>query len=371
MNALKVGVIGCGNISDVYFENGKRFEAIDIVACADLLTKHAESKAKQHGVERVLTPEELLAEDDIAIVLNLTTPGAHAEIARRALESGKHVYSEKPLALTREEGKMLLELAQEKGRRIGCAPDTVLGAGIQTARKLIDDGWIGEPVSATAAMQCRGHESWHPSPEFYYQLGGGPMFDMGPYYLSALVTLLGPMAHVNAATRTTFPKRLISSAPKRGAVIEVETPTHLAGVIEFENGALCTMITSFDVWRASLPCIEIHGKNGSISVPDPNGFGGDVAVFRPGYDEWKVVPHTHAYANQSRGLGLAEMAAAIMHNQEHRASGELAYHALDAMHAFLDAGETQQRVALDSRCERPEPMPMNLLDGQTEEIFLS
>ena len=364
MKPLNVGVMGCGNISDIYFQSGNRFEAIDIVACADLAPDAAEAKAKKHGVERVLSPEAMLADPDIDIILNITVPKAHAEIAVKALEAGKHVYNEKPLALTREEGRHMIDLARAKGLRVGCAPDTVLGAGIQTARKIIDDGWIGEVVSATAFMQCHGHESWHPSPEFYYEVGGGPMFDMGPYYLSALLTLIGPVSHVNAVTRTTFPQRLITSAPKKGKTVPVETPTHLAGLVEFENNAVGVLITSFDVWRGSLPCIEIHGTQGSLSVPDPNGFGGDVKLFRPGYDDWKPMPHSHIYGENARGLGLAEMAAAIMNQREHRASGELAYHVLDIMHTFLDAGNAQTRVAVDSRCSRPEPMPMNLLEGQ-------
>ena len=366
MKPLNVGVIGCGNISDLYFQSGKRFDSIEIVACADIVKKHAQEKARKHGIAKVLSPEELLASPEVDIVLNITVPKAHAAIALAAVEAGKHVYNEKPLTLTRKEGKTLLDKAKKKNLRVGCAPDTVLGAGIQTARKLIDDGWIGEPVSATAFMQCPGHESWHPSPEFYYEQGGGPMFDMGPYYLTALVTLLGPARHVSAVTRTTYPERLITSEPKKGKVVRVETPTHLAGVVEFHNDAVCTMITSFDVWRGSLPCIEIHGTKGSLSVPDPNGFGGEVKVFRPGYPDWQTVPHTHIYGDQSRGLGLADMASAIRAKREHRASGALAYHVLDVMQAFIDSGEAHARVEVQSACGRPMPMPTDLREGSTE-----
>ncbi len=369
MKPLNVGVIGCGNISDIYFQAGKRFEAINIIACADLNHELAEQKAADYEIPKVSSTDKLLANPDIAIILNITQPKAHTEIAMRAVAAGKHVYNEKPLTLTRAEAKKLLDAARNKGVRIGCAPDTVLGAGIQTSRKLIDDGWIGEPVSATAFMMCHGHESWHPNPEFYYEVGGGPMLDMGPYYLTALVTLMGSITHVSAATRTTFNKRLITSQPKKGKSVKVETPTHLAGLVEFKNKAICTMITSFDVWRASLPCIEIHGTEGSLSVPDPNGFGGEVKLFRPGYEDWKSVPHSHGYADQSRGLGLADMAAAINGNREHRANGQLAYHILDAMHAFLDAGKTNRRIKLQSTCKQPEPMPMLLADGETEKRF--
>lgn len=365
MKPLAVGVVGCGNISEVYFQAGKRFEAINIIACADLDNDLAQAKAKKHNIPKVLSTNELLADQEVDIVLNITQPKAHTEIAMQAIAAGKHVYNEKPLALTREEGRKLLDAAAEKGVRVGCAPDTVLGAGIQTARKIIDDGLIGKPVSATAFMMCHGHESWHPNPEFYYEAGGGPMLDMGPYYLTALVTLLGPITHVSAITRTTFPSRLITSQPKAGKVISVETPTHLTGLIEFENNAVCTMITSFDVWRANLPCIELHGTEGSLSVPDPNGFGGDVKLFRPDNEDWKIMPHSHGYAEQSRGLGLAEMAKSIQEIRGHRASGELAYHVLDAMHAFLDGGETNARITLLSTCKQPDPMPMHLMEGKT------
>ncbi len=357
MKPLCVGVVGCGNISDVYFRAGNRFDAITIAACADLDRQRAKLQAAKHGVTRVLSTEELLADPEIDIVLNITQPKAHTDIAMRAVAAGKHVYNEKPLALTREEGVALLAAARDKGVRVGCAPDTVLGAGIQTARKIIDDGQIGRPLSATAFMVCPGHESWHPNPDFYYEVGGGPMLDMGPYYLTALVTLLGPMTQVSAVTRTPRNERPITSGPNKGRVLGVHTPTHLAGVIEFANDAVCTMITSFDVWRANLPCIEIHGTEGSLSVPDPNGFGGEVKCFRPGDEDWQLVALSHPHAEESRGLGLADMAAAIQENREHRASGDLGYHVLDGMYAFLDGGEQHRRIALESSCTRPAPMP--------------
>ncbi|NLV43842.1 MAG: Gfo/Idh/MocA family oxidoreductase [Candidatus Hydrogenedentes bacterium] len=366
MKPLRVGVIGCGNISDLYFESGKRFNSFDITACADIAKRAAREKAKKHGITKVMTPEALLESDEVDIVLNITVPKAHAAIARAAVAAGKHVYNEKPLTLTREEGKALLDEAKAKQVRVGCAPDTVLGAGIQTARRLIDEGAIGVPVSATAFMQCHGHESWHPSPEFFYEAGGGPMFDMGPYYLTALVTLFGPAVSVTAVTRTTFNERLITSEPKQGKRITVETPTHLAGMIEFKNGAVATMITSFDVWRATLPCIEIHGTEGSLSVPDPNTFGGDVKLFQPGDADWCIMPPMHAYGTQSRGLGLADMAAAIQSGRPHRAEGALAYHVLDIMQAFIDSGASRARFDLESGCERPLPMPPGLRDGYTD-----
>ena len=364
MDPMNIGVIGCGNISDLYFAAGKRFDAINIAACADLDMGRAEAKARQHGIPKACSVGALLADDSIEAVLNITVPKAHYEVALEVLRSGRHVYNEKPLTLTRAQGAELLELAQSRGLRVGCAPDTVLGGGIQTCRKLIDDGCIGEPVSATAFMQCHGHESWHPDPEFYYEAGGGPMFDMGPYYLHALITLMGPVAGVSSRTRITFPERVITSEKKHGKHVPVEVPTHVAGIMDFANGAIGTMVTSFDVWRGSFPCIEVHGTLGSLSVPDPNSFGGPVRMFRPGDGDWKEVSLTHLYGEQSRGLGLADMAAAIRENRPHRANGALAYHALDIMHAFHDASDAGARAALASTCARPEPMRADLRDGE-------
>ncbi|MCC6445275.1 MAG: Gfo/Idh/MocA family oxidoreductase, partial [Armatimonadetes bacterium] len=333
----KIGIVGCGNISGIYFQVCKTFEVLEIAACADLDIGRARAKAEQYGVPKACTVEDLLADPEIKIVVNLTIPKAHASVALAALEAGKSVHNEKPLTITREEGRRLLDLAAAKGLRVGGAPDTFLGAGLQTCRKLIDDGAIGEPVAATAFMMGHGHESWHPDPEFYYQTGGGPMFDMGPYYLTALVSLLGPVSRVTGSARITFPKRTITSQPKSGQKIQVEVPTHIAGVMDFAGGAVGTIITSFDVWAASVPCIEIYGSAGTLAVPDPNGFGGPVRLRRPDDKEWQETPLTHRYGGQSRGIGVADMAYALRSGRPHRASGELAYHVLDTMHAFHDA----------------------------------
>ena len=241
----------------------------------------------------------------------------------------------------------------------GCAPDTVLGAGIQTARKLIDDGWIGAPVSATAFMLSHGTESWHPDPEFYYEQGGGPMFDMGPYYLSALITLLGPVRRVCGSARITFPERTITSEKKYGKIISVEVPTHVAGIMDFKNGAIGTLITSFDVWSTTLPCIEVHGSAASMIVPDPNNFGGEVRLRRVGDSAWSTIPLSHPHAENARGVGVADMARAIRDGGAHRANATLAYHVLDIMHAFHDSSEKGRHISLKSKCPRPEPMPMD------------
>jgi predicted dehydrogenase len=362
----KIGVIGCGNISGAYFKAGKRMANLDIVACADLDVERAKAKAKEFGVPKGGSVEALLADPDIKIVVNLTIPKAHAQVALAALKAGKHVYNEKPLAVSREDGKAMLDLAASKGLRVGGAPDTFLGGGHQTCRKLVDEGWIGKPVAGTAFMTCHGHESWHPDPEFYYKVGGGPLFDMGPYYLTALVNLLGPVKRATGSARVTFPERLITSEPKQGQKIQVDVPTHVAGVLEFESGAIVTLLTSFDVWHAELPCIEIYGTEGSMSVPDPNGFGGSPKVRRAGAEGWSEIPLSHVYAENSRGLGVADMASALAAGRPQRASGELTYHVLDVMHAIHDASREGKHAVLGSRCDRPAPLPLGLRDGEID-----
>jgi predicted dehydrogenase len=360
LNKVNVGVIGCGNISGIYLKNCTHFDILEVTACADLDMTRAQVKAKEYGIPRALTVTELLADPSIEIVINLTTPNAHAEVALAAVEAGKSVYNEKPLAIRREDAQALLTAAAAKGLRVGGAPDTFLGGGLQTCRKLIDDGVIGKPVSATAFMVCHGHENWHPDPEFYYKVGGGPMFDMGPYYLTALVTLIGPVRRVAGATQITFPERLITSQPKTGTKIVVDVPTHVTGLLEFADGAIGTIMTSFDVWASELPLIEIHGTLGTLSVPDPNSFGGTVRVRRAGARTWEVVPLTHENTENSRGLGVADMAYALRAGVPHRASGELAYHILDVMHAIHDSAEHGRHWVLESTCARPRPYPQKI-----------
>ena len=361
----KIGIVGCGNICGIYFQSGQTFEILDIVACADLVKEKAEAKAGEFGCKAV-TVDELLADPEIEIVMNLTIPKAHAEVAFKAIEAGKSVHNEKPLSITREEGKKMLEMAKAKGVRVGCAPDTFMGAGIQTCIKLIDDGWIGEPIGASAFMTCHGHESWHPDPEFYYEVGGGPVFDMGPYYITAMVALMGPARRVTSSARVTFPERTITSQPKYGKKVKVEVPTHVAGVIDFANGAVATMIQSFDVWGANLPRIEVYGTEGSLSVPDPNGFGGPVQVLRPG-GGWTDMPLSHGYAENSRGIGVADMAYGLRSGRQHRPNGDVAYHVLDIMHSLHDASEQGKHIELESTCERPAPLPLGLLPGTLDE----
>ncbi|MBE9565205.1 MAG: Gfo/Idh/MocA family oxidoreductase [Proteobacteria bacterium] len=363
---VKIGLIGCGNISGIYCANAQKLEAIDLAACADLIPERAQEKAEEFGTS-ARPVEDILQDPKIEIVLNLTLPKAHAEVSLAAIEAGKSVYTEKPLAVTREDGRAVLEAARAKGVLVGCAPDTFMGAGLQTCRKLIDDGWIGDPIAATAFMTNHGHESWHPDPEFFYQTGGGPMLDMGPYYLTALVTLMGPVRRLTGSARITFPERTITSEPKCGTKIEVDVPTHVVGVMDFASGAIGTIITSFDVWAAHLPFIEIYGSEGSLSVPDPNTFGGPVRVKRVHNEEWLEVPLTHGYAENSRGLGVADMACALRSGRPHRASGDLAYHVLDLMIAFHEASAQGRHVEPESTCPRPAPLPLGLREGTLDD----
>ena len=269
---MKVGLIGCGNISPQYLTNLPAYPGVEVAACSDLITDKARSRAEEFGVPVVCTTEELLANPDIGIAVNLTQPANHKDVSLAAIAAGKHVYSEKPLAVERDDGDAVLRAAREAGVIVGCAPDTFLGAGIQTCRKLIDDGRIGRPIGAMASFLNHGHEHWHPDPSFYYEAGGGPMFDMGPYYLTALISLLGPVRRVSGAHGRAFDRRLITSEPLSGTMIDVEVSTHVTGLLDFENGAIGTIVTSFDVWASEIPWLEIYGTEGTLSVPDPNTF---------------------------------------------------------------------------------------------------
>jgi len=363
MKPVKVGLVGSGFISGIYMQNSKIFNSFEIVACSDLIRERSEGRAKEYGIPNVMSTEEIMADRDIEIVLNLTTPDGHYGVAKQAIEAGKSIYTEKPLAIDLENGKKLLEMAKEAGVRIGGAPDTFLGGGIQTCRKLIDDGWIGQPIAVNSFLTNHGHESWHPDPEFFYKTGAGPMFDMGPYYLTALVNLMGSIKQVKATTRVTFPERTITSEPKFGQKITVDVPTHVVGIIDFANKATGSILTSFDIWGAQLPRIEIYGTLGSLSVPDPNTFDGPVKIYLPEFNEWREVPLSHGYTFNSRGLGVADMANAIRSDRKHRANGNLTYHVLEAMHAFHTASDTEKTVSMISMVEKPEPLPLGLIKG--------
>jgi len=353
---LRVGIVGCGNISGIYFHNLGRFASTKVIACSDLDAARAQEAAAKYGIPNTLSTKDLLEHPDVDLVLNLTIPNAHASIALAAVEAGKHVYNEKPLTIALEDGRQLIEKADAKGVRVGCAPDTFMGAGIQTCRRLIDQGAIGEPVACEAHMQCHGHESWHPAPEFYYQKGGGPMLDMGPYYLTALVNLMGGIKRVAGISRATFPTRTITSQPKHGQVIEVETPTHITGSVEFESGAIGVIVQSFDVWHGTFAPLIVHGTEGSILVGDPNSFGDSVQIRDLSGGDWQGVPFEHGFEENSRGVGVLDIAHAIEEGRNHRASGELALHVLEAMHAFNTSSEERRHIELTTKAGRPIAM---------------
>lgn len=361
-------MVGCGAISGAYLGMAKNFPNVAMVACADLDPPRAKAAAEKFAVPRVLSVDQLISDESIELVLNLTVPKAHVPVALQVLSAGKHTYAEKPLGIDRADGRKVIELAKQKGLLVGCAPDTFMGAGIQTARKLIDDGVIGRPVAFTAFMQGRGHESWHPSPEFYYEVGGGPMFDMGPYYLTALLNLLGPVKRISGMASIAIPERTITSQPKFGKKIAVETPDHIVGLMEFENGAVGTIVQSFATIEGGHDGkhpIIINGTEAAIRVPDPNGFDGTVIVRRHGEKDPVEVPHQYP-SGYGRSVGLADMAVAVRTGRAHRASGEQAFAVLDLMQGFLDSSVSGKNYTPATRYQRPAPMPSGLPFGQLD-----
>ena len=364
MKKINIGVAGCGNISGIYFKNlTSVFANTHIFAVADLIPEKAKAAQDEYGF-KIMTIDELINSPDIHIILNITQPQNHFSICKQALEAGKHVYVEKPLALNFEQGKELVQLAEKKGLMLGGAPDTFLGAGIQTARKLVDSGFIGQPIGATAFMMNRGHESWHPSPEFYYEKGGGPMFDMGPYYLTALINLLGGVSEVSGMTSMSFPTRTITSEPKFGKVVNVEVPTHVCGMLRFKCGAIGNIITSFDVVHKNLPFIEVYGTLGSLLVPDPNTFGGPVKVATMDKTGYKEIPLTHNYSENSRGIGVADMAQCIIDGKRNnRAGGALINHVLEILCAIDESNNSGTRYAMTTSYQPGPALPADLVTG--------
>ena len=362
---IKIGMVGVGDISGIYLQNITQcFKEIELVAVCDLVREKAERAQEKYNVPKLYdTMYELFADPEIDIVLNLTRPYEHYGVSIEALKAGKHVYSEKPLAASLEEGKELVELAQEKGLMLGGAPDTFLGAGIQTCRKPIDDGYIGDPIGAAAFMICRGHESWHPDPAFYYQYGGGPMMDMGPYYITALVNLLGGVSSVMGVTKSSFPTRTITSQPHCGEVVEVKVPTYVTGIMNFESGATGTIFTTFDVCYPGQARLEVYGTKGTLFVPDPNGFGGPVKLLRQEGGEPMEIPLCFDYAENSRALGLADMAKAIQTGRDARESWKQTYHVLEVMQSFEKSSNSGAVVPITSKYVRGEAMKNNPVHG--------
>ena len=365
MKRVGVGVIGCGNISSAYLTAARKFPILDVVALADANPTAAEARGAEFGVP-ARPVDALLADPAVEVVLNLTLPKAHVEVGLKAIAAGKHVHSEKPLGVTLAEARMLVDAAAAEGLRLGCAPDTFLGGAHQTARQCVDEGLIGRPIGGTAFFMCPGHERWHPNPGFYYLAGGGPMLDMGPYYVTDLVNLLGPVATVSGVATRLRSERVVTSAPLAGSRVPVEVATHVTGTLVFANGAAVSMTMSFDVPRHKHVPIELYGEIGSLIVPDPNSFGGKVE-FATASEDWREIPSGRAYADGNyRILGVADMAQAIRSGRPHRASGTLAFHVLEVMEAFQVSSDRGRVVEVSSRPERPAPMPATLATGELD-----
>ncbi len=364
-NAMGVGIIGCGVISGAYLRAAQLFPQFDVKAVADIDASAATARGAEFAVE-AKSVEALLADPAVDIVLNLTIPVAHAEVGHAAISAGKHVYGEKPLAIDHREGKALIEAARAKGLRVGCAPDTFLGGSHQCARQAIDEGRIGKPFAGTAFLMLAGHERWHPNPDFYYvREGGGPMFDMGPYYLTDLVNLLGPIERVAAFGTTARRARTIGKGPREGQEVPVHCTTHIAGTLQFVEGAVVQIATSFEVWKHGHYPIEIYGTEGSLKVADPNRFDGFIE-YCPPEGVWEELVKTHGYGDDNyRSIGLADMVAAIREGRPHRASGDLSLHVLEVMEALVQSAEDNGvAMSIESRCPRPAPLQPGLAVGE-------
>ncbi len=373
----QIGIIGCGNISDSYFKGAARSQWIAVKACADMFPQAAESKAALYGV-KAMSVEALLADPDISVVVNLTVPMAHAAVSQQILNAGKHPYSEKPLAARFSDASELMQLARAKNLRVGCAPDTFMGASHQACRRAIDAGAIGRPVGGSVVVMSHGMESWHPNPEFFFKPGGGPVLDIGPYYITQLVNLLGPVRRVAGLATTGSATRTVTSEPLKGSTIQVEVPTTVNGILEFVNGANVNLSASWDVWKHNRTSpIEIYGTEGSLLGVDPNFFGNTPKLCGPN-GEWRdldISAHPFGIANRElrngsmqadyRMIGLVDMAMAIRHNRPHRASGELAMHVLEVLEAFEASSQSGNFVTMQTRCEQPAPVPL----GTDESVF--
>ena len=364
---MKAGIIGCGNICASYLKNGRAFEHLQITKCTDRHPERAQAKADEFGIQAVPL-DDLFTDPDIDIILNLTTPKSHTDIELRALENGKHVYSEKPLGLDLASGLKVMETAKRKGLHVGCAPDTFMGGGHQFGRMLLDDGMIGRVVAGNAFMLNHGHEHWHPAPGFYYQQGGGPLFDMGPYYITALINLLGPVKRVvGMSTRSSNTR--IGRGVNAGKRFPVEIDTHVTAILEFACGAVVNLTTSFDIWQHSdLYYIELYGTQGALHFPDPNKFTGDVSLCQAGITNGWVIKENRIfiYNDNMRCIGLADMATGIETGRPYRCSGELACHVLDVMCGITRAAEEHVCVEMTTTCEKPAPMGRDLRYGQLD-----
>jgi predicted dehydrogenase len=357
---LRLGVIGCGSISEAYLQNLTASREVEVAACADVLPDRAAARAAQFHVGKACSPAEVLADREIDLIVNLTVPTSHFEITLAALRAGKHVWSEKPLAMDREQSRALVNEATDRGLQLGCAPDTVLGAGLQTCRKLLDQGLIGVPMAASAFLFNQGPERWHPDPAFLYQPGAGPLWDVGIYYLTALVSLLGPVRRVAAFGRILYPERMIGSGPRAGETFSVGTDTYVSCILEFDSGALANLVATFGIWGADLPQLQIYGSDGVLNAPDPNTFGGPISAnLHPDGLGWRDIPLSGGDAGphlNRRGIGVIDVVRALAERRPPRASGDLAHHVLDVMQSVADSTTSGRHVELTSTCERPAPL---------------
>ena len=349
-----VAVVGCGNISKQYLKNLVTFPDVQVLFCADIDAGRAKAQAAAYGVPASGSPEQALEHPDVQLVVNLTIPAAHAEVASAAIAAGKHVWNEKPLAPDVASGRALLDQAAHAGVRVGCAPDTVLGAGIQSARRLIASGAIGTPISALTLLQGPGPEAWHPDPEFLFATGAGPLFDLGPYYLSVLATLFGPATRVAAVGRRDRDTRVIGSGPRAGTEFAVEVPTYMSALAQYAGGQAASLLFSWDSPLNRSGFVEITGTEATLAVPDPNQFDGDLRVRRAGDQEWTVIAARGAAAG--RGSGVVDMVRAIRRGRPHRASGEMAQHVLELMTAIERSAVTSSFEPVESVFELPEAL---------------
>lgn len=369
MQAVNTVMIGVGNISDAYLQNiTGRFRAINLIGVCDLIRERAEKAQAKYSIPKIYdTMEDAFADPEVELVLNLTRPYQHFAVSKAALEAGKNVYSEKPLGASLEEGIALRDLAVSKGLFLGGAPDTFLGAGLQTCRKLIDQGFIGQPIGSAAFMIGHGAESWHPDPDFFYHYGGGPMFDMGPYYLTAMINMMGPIDEVMSASRCTFKERMITSEPHFGTPIYPDVNTYIAGTVKYASGAIGTIFTTFDVYYPQSARLEIYGTEGTLFCPDPNHFDGPVKLFRPEYGEAREIPLCFDYRDGCRGIGLADAATSIRTGRRPRTSWKQTFHVLDAITGFDRSAQTGQWIKLQEGFQREAPMRKPVLPGVLEE----
>jgi predicted dehydrogenase len=352
---MNVGIVGCGYISAAYATNARAFDSFRIVACADLDPHAAEALASEHGYA-VLSVEELIADPTLDVVLNLTPPLAHVPVIEAALAAGKHVYSEKPLATTPREAAALVAEAERRGLRVGCAPDTFLSSGYQAARALLDAGGIGDPLSADAAMLVGGQASWHPNPDIFFADGAGPLLDMGPYYLTAIVALLGPVRRVTGFASTRVQQRAIAVGPRAGERFTAQTPTHTVAAMELDRGVTATLTASFEAPGQYVADFVIYGTEGAIALPDPNAFDGPLRIRRRGAG-WVDVPFVARGPQDARGLGLHDFVEALEHDWPHRATGSLATHVVDVARSILDAAAAGRAVDVATAIDRPTPIP--------------